>query len=107
MGTGHVQNWITWMTVATFALFTGCSASPPPFESREHYTCATGRWFEVRRSSSAADVSLDGRNYSLELKAGSLGTRYASPEATLIVDGNFAAFVTNEDIGLTACHKTR
>jgi len=84
-------------------MLAACSGASADVDPAQRYVCAGGRGFDVIRSAQGAIVSLNGRTYNLEAKPSSLGQRYASAEATLIVDAEFAAFVTNKDMSLTKC----
>ena len=57
------------------------------------YSCANGGGFTIRLSDGAAVVRAGQSVHVLPRKPSSLGQRFASPTATLIVDGNFAALI--------------
>lgn len=57
------------------------------------YSCANGGGFTIRLSEGAAVVRAGQSVHVLPRKPSSLGQRFASPDATLIVDGNFAALI--------------
>jgi membrane-bound inhibitor of C-type lysozyme len=57
------------------------------------FACQSSSTLKVRLTPSLAQVSIDGRQYSLQRRPSSLGARYSSRQATLIVDGSFASFV--------------
>lgn len=59
--------------------------------------------FKVTRSKEAALVQIEGKTFKLVAKPSSLGTRYAGAGATLIIDNDFAAFVTGRDHELSGC----
>ncbi len=58
------------------------------------YDCSTSGPLEVQITRTAAVVRFAGREYRLPRKRSSIGTRYGSPSAALMIDGHFAAFIT-------------
>lgn len=85
------------------AVLGGCSASASPAAINSVYQCTDGRMFSVARDARRAAVYYENERYSLSRRPSSMGIKYASPEATLIVDGEFAAFVTETIIDLKSC----
>lgn len=72
------------------------------------YRCQDGTTFKVALSGETAEVSFSpSERYRLIEKRSSLGDRFVSPGATLIIDGRFAAFVTNRRFNLHNCFLTR
>jgi hypothetical protein len=67
------------------------------------FVCADRQWFEVTRNQNVATVRLGKREYNLRFKRGSIGQRYVGSSATLIIDGDFAAFVADDATGLRSC----
>jgi membrane-bound inhibitor of C-type lysozyme len=67
------------------------------------YRCKGQQAFSVSRTSTAANVSFSGQQWSLQRRPSSLGIKYAGGDAVLIVDGASAVLVTNEITGLTHC----
>ena len=49
-------------------------------------------------------VLLGGQTYALRRKPSNIGWRFVSPQATLIIDGDFAAFVADDLNHLRGCH---
>ncbi len=81
-------------------------AAPAFAEDRtpQQFVCKDGTTFAVVVSDQIADVRFSPtEDYRLRSKPFSLGQRFVSPSATLIIDGRFAAFVTSERIGLENC----
>jgi hypothetical protein len=57
----------------------------------------------VTRDANIASVRFDQKQYNLSRRPSSLGIKYSSAEATLIIDREFAAFVTETVVDLTRC----
>ena len=87
------------------ALLSSCSAAAAPQVRTATYACSDGRSFTVRRDDERASIQYADGRYSLSRRPSSIGTKYASPEATLIIDGDFAAFVTETVVDLEGCHE--
>ena len=67
------------------------------------YECANGKSFSVTQTSDGARVEFANRTYELTRRSSSMGTRYSSPEASLIVDGDLAVFATQRIFDLRLC----
>lgn len=85
------------------AVLGGCSTSASPAAINSVYQCADGRFFSVARDARRAAVYYEDERYSLSRRPSSIGLKYASLEATLVVDGAFAAFVTETIVDLRSC----
>lgn len=69
-----------------------------------HFECLGGESFDVRLVSGTALVQMAGREYVLYGRStSSLGRKFSAPGAALIVDGTYAAFVTDHAINLEEC----
>jgi hypothetical protein len=90
------------LIAAATACSSGASGGSDP---AQHYRCAGGRTFDVIRSGQIAIVRLGERIYNLQAKPGSVGERYTDRQATLIIDGDFAAFVANDETQLSECRQ--
>ena len=98
-----VQNGSLLVLVAALSA-NGCTpAQGNSPVSVTRYRCAENRYFIVERSENAAVVSYANTRYSLGRKPSSVGLRYASSEATLIIDSDFAAFVSETVTDLDDC----
>ena len=66
--------------------------------SAASFTCAADHSFQVtyRARGRVAAVRTPTKEYLLDRKPGNLGQRFSSSQATLIIDGDFAAFVAEE-----------
>jgi len=60
----------------------------------------------VERSGDTAHVTLAGRTYPLKWKQSSIGDKFISPTAALIIDGGSAIFVSEDQLSLGPCTKT-
>jgi hypothetical protein len=88
-------------------LLAACSAAATPRMTSSVYRCQDGRSFSVDRNRNNALVRHSDERYNLSRKPSSLGVKYASTDATLIVDGQFAAFVTETTSDLNRCYEKR
>ena len=69
------------------------------------FQCSAGLSFQVQihDGGRVAAVRTSTREFVLSKKATSIGVRFSSREATLIIDGNFAAFVADEEREYSHC----
>ena len=67
------------------------------------FRCAGGRSFSVASDEKKAIVTASGTHYELRWRPSSIGKRYAARDATLILDGDFAAFVSRTAIDFDLC----
>lgn len=65
--------------------------------------CAGGRQFLLQAEHKHARVRLGERQIDLVRRPSSMGQQYYGPEATLILDGDFVAFVPKGDAGWQDC----
>lgn len=82
----------------------GCAPVHPAEPEAAQYRCADDRILAVAKNSDGAVATVDERSYQLKPKRSSLGERYVSSRASLIIDGTFAAFVAEDLLGLEDCH---
>ena len=83
-----------WVLIALLA--------PSDFARPVDYLCLDNSRFTLTASPTMAVVSFPDRDYILKRRQSALAIRYASKEATLYLDGKFAAFVA-EDRPLPGC----
>ena len=69
------------------------------------YTCPADQDLTVQRTASTARVSFNGRSYDLQRKHSSIGDKYLSANAALIIDGPSAVFVADGTLGMGACQE--
>ena len=93
---------VTWAIVGTMlaaSAITPAYALPSPIR----YTCSASQDLTVQRNRSTARVNFDGHSYDLQRKSSSIGDKYISAKAALIIDGASAVFVTEDHLGLGMC----
>jgi hypothetical protein len=93
------------LLTAVFALPAAGSAKSSPVV--HHYQCSNGERFVVARSGSVAVVRVGSLAYKLPRKRSSLGQKYGSEIATLIIDGPSAVFKSERHLHLRDCIETR
>jgi len=94
---------------ATAGIIPTAAAAAGPAESKArigHFECRNGRSFDVRLTGKLAAVELDGRSYLLQSRPSSLGAKFTSSSATLIIDGTLGAFVAADKFDLQGCRST-
>lgn len=74
--------------------------------TRTVYRCAGNQSFTVARDARSALVEYSGARYVLPRRSSSIGDRYATRAATLIVDGDMAVFVSTSATNLEFCRAT-
>lgn len=67
------------------------------------YSCADGRTFTVEQSAELARITYYNQHFRLPRRPSGIGVKYASPDATLIIDGDMAVFVTESLVDLERC----
>jgi len=78
-----------------------------PEPRSQAFACKDGTSFVVVVRNEIADVAFShGEQYQLRSKPSSMGQRFVSSAATLIIDGRFAAFVSNTRSDLNQCRLT-
>ena len=91
--------------VAVTALAATVQAHPTSKVSQ--YACAAQVGaMRVERSGATAHITLAGRSYALKWKHSSIGEKFISPTAALIIDGDSAIFVSEDQLDLRPCTKT-
>ena len=84
-------------------LSSSCASADYRRGSADVFQCSDGSELTVQFQRRTATVLAGGHSYVLVRKSSNLGERFASPEATLIIDGDFAAFVADDLHGLQGC----
>jgi hypothetical protein len=99
-----------YFLTATAALFAGASAplalAQPPAPA-ERITCANGRQFLLQTGANSARIQIGARQLKLPRKPSALSERYAGSEGTLMLDGDFVAFVPQDDAGWQDCRRAK
>lgn len=88
---------------AALLVLAGCATTRDE-HSRRDYLCTDTTQLSVVRRSEIATVEHQGSVYRLTHKPFSLGERYTSANATLIVDGHSAVFVTEDSASPQRCY---
>jgi len=70
------------------------------------YACTNAQEFVVARTADKALVQFDGKTYELQRRPSSIGVKYISATAALIVDGPSAVFVADDRFQLGTCVQT-
>ena len=84
-----------------------CSVAGPAATPSVLYRCADGRSFTVSRDRYEASVGYEDALYSLARRPSSIGAKYASPEAALIIDGDHAVFTSETIVDLKQCARAQ
>lgn len=74
-------------------------AVPAPVQ----YECPASENLTVEREGSIARVTFAGRSYDLRQKRSSIGDKYISQSAALIIDGDSAVFVAEDQLDIGTC----
>lgn len=91
------------LAVLGSAAVTSFPATAQPAKAPVQVQCAGGRQFLLQAEYKHAWVRLGERQIDLVRKPSSMGQQYHGPEATLILDGDFIAFVPKNDTGWRDC----
>lgn len=67
------------------------------------YQCPASDKLTVHRNGAGARVTFAGRTYQLQRRRSSIGAKYISPTAALIIDGPSAVFVAQDQLNLGTC----
>jgi hypothetical protein len=100
---------VTRLRLALLLLAGACSvdaaAAAPPAAKRGaiRFECVGGQVIDVRIAGAAATVRVSGTSYSLSRRPSSIGVKFISPTAALMIDGTFAAFVADSSPNLRQC----
>lgn len=86
--------------VSTIGAAHAAAAAPV---SAVRYACEGRQTLVVSRSDDAASVRFIDRTYELRRKPSSIGEKYGSDNAALIVDGSSAVFVAQDRLQLGTC----
>ncbi len=90
--------------LATAATIVSLSARPVGATvSEQRFSCQGGEQLLVGEQPNGAAVQIGNSTYQLSPRRSSLGRKFSSPQATLIIDGQFAAFVAGDRTNLRGC----
>ena len=112
--TGAVRTMKRGLSATSIVLAIACapifsaSAKPADTTAREYrFSCRGGEQVLVSESRKEAAVRVGNSTYRLSHRASSFGKKFDSPDATLIIDGSFAAFVAKDRVNLRECYAQR
>ena len=88
------------------ALLALAAASPAHARSTTRFACPASESLTVHRDGVTAYVQLAGQTYQLKRKQSSIGDKYISANAALIIDGDSAVFVADRVLDLGTCIET-
>jgi hypothetical protein len=91
-------------------LLAGAAASHAvarPLAPAERVTCAGGRQFLLQTGADGAQIQIGSQQLNLPRKPSALSERYANAKGTLMLDGNFVAFVPRGDAGWKDCRRSK
>ena len=91
------------LTIMVATLSSAACAQTKPRDEPTMVGCAGGRSFQIEAREKVARIFLDGRELLLTRRASSLGQQYRSGDAALIIDGDYVAFVLNDDLAYEDC----
>lgn len=97
-------------TILTLSLSSGPALAPAgaqPARHAERITCAGGRQFLLRLDGTHAQIQIGTQQLDLPRKPSSLSERYDNSDATLMLDGDFVAFVPRGDAGWQDCRRSK
>ena len=80
--------------------------APSPTPEAVAYQCLDDSRFMLIAAPELAIVRFPDREYRLPRRSSALAVKYATRTATLYLDGDFAAFITN-DRPLPGCYKVK
>lgn len=90
------------LVIVVSLLGTGRAAHAAP-ATEIRYACDEGQRLVVRQSANLASVQFIDRSYELREARSSIGRKYLSPTAALIIDGPSAVFVAEDRLQLGQC----
>ena len=102
----RLSSWVPAFWFLVIPVDNGQGSADRPRVDVVRVKCAGDRHFLLRLQTQSAEVVVDGRSFDLLRRPSSLGY-YRSREATLIIDGDFFAFVPRGDFGWQNCHVER
>jgi hypothetical protein len=100
--------WTIFLLAAALpVIFTLSSSAPAQTKAQIRVRCEGGRHFLLHFDPQRAIVIAEKRRLEMRRKISSLGQYYHSDKATLIIDGNFVAFVLSGDWDWKDCRFDR
>lgn len=91
------------LLIGVLSLLGGAHSANAAPATEIRYACDGGQNLIVSRSGNLASVRFIDRSYALQQRRSSIGEKYSSPTATLIIDGRAAVFVAKDRLQLGQC----
>ena len=91
------------LVAALSTLAAGSASAAEASSSTVRYLCEPRQNFVVTRAEDTAIVQFVGRRYELRRGSSSIGRKYLSDKAALIIDGKSAVFVAEDRFQLGTC----
>jgi Membrane-bound lysozyme-inhibitor of c-type lysozyme len=88
---------------ALLLLSSSCASAKLSGGAAHDFRCRDGSELTVHYHQQTATVLVGGHSYALWRKPSNIGERFSSSRATLIIDGDFAAFVADDLHQLRGC----
>ena len=91
---------------AALVVLVGCAGSLAARSAVSTYECANGKSFSVRKTADGATVEFENEVFTLSKRKSSLGSRYSSDGASLVIDGDLAVFASETVLDLRMCSRS-
>jgi hypothetical protein len=91
---------------ALASLFAAAVAPARAEGTTRSFKCAHGLAFTARLSEGAAQINTGSNKFLLPRKASSIGAKFGSPSATLIIDEDFASLIGRDLQRFERCYAT-
>jgi hypothetical protein len=91
---------------ALVSLFAAAVAPARAVGTTRSFKCAHGMAFTAQLSEKAARISTGSNSFLLPRKASSIGVKFGSPSATLIIDEDFASLIGRDLKRFERCYAT-
>jgi len=93
----------TGVMIAVLSVLIAANAIAAVGTKPVRYVCESAPELVVMRTMNNASVHFAGKTYELRREASSIGAKYISGNAALIVDGRSAVFVSEDQLQLGTC----
>lgn len=91
------------LLIGVLSLLGGTRAADAAPATEIHYACDGAQRLIVRQFDTGATVQFIDRSYELQKAQSSIGQKFISPNAALIIDGSSAVFVAEDRLQLGQC----
>lgn len=103
IGVRMVARFFALAIVSLPVMLPAGAIAKPAAEPGTIYACAKAEHLVVHEHKKSATVSLGGQSFFLPAKPSSIGRKYSSKRATLIIDGPSAVLITADRFDLGEC----